>query len=270
LGFTSNMISCGVRETIRFLVEHNMVSAIVTTAGGVEEDLIKCMKPTYLGSFKQNDVALRRAGINRIGNLLVPNDNYCAFEDWFTPLLDDAVREQTDSHRTWTPSSLIREMGRRIADPTSVLYWAAKHSIPIYCPALTDGSIGDMIFFHGFKNTPLVLDIVADLRALNLSAMKAPRSGSLILGGGLVKHHISNANLMRNGADYAVYINTGNEWEGSDAGADTGEAVSWGKIKMEATPVKVFGEATLIFPLLVAKTFAEEVIRRAAAPAKES
>jgi hypothetical protein len=31
----------------------------------------------------------------------------------------------------------------------------------------------------------------------------------IILGGGVVKHHVCNANLMRNGADYSVFINTG-------------------------------------------------------------
>ncbi len=44
------MASCGVRETIRYLAEHKMVDCIVATAGGVEEDLIKCLAPTYLGS----------------------------------------------------------------------------------------------------------------------------------------------------------------------------------------------------------------------------
>lgn len=31
----------------------------------------------------------------------------------------------------------------------------------------------------------------------------------IILGGGVIKHHTCNANLMRNGADFSVYINTG-------------------------------------------------------------
>ena len=41
LGFTSNLISSGVREHIRYLAQHRMVDVLVTTAGGVEEDLIK-------------------------------------------------------------------------------------------------------------------------------------------------------------------------------------------------------------------------------------
>lgn len=31
---------------------------------------------------------------SRIGNLLVPNDNYCKFEDWLMPILDQMVLEQ--------------------------------------------------------------------------------------------------------------------------------------------------------------------------------
>lgn len=60
---------------------------------------------------------------------------------------------------------------------------------------------------------------------------------------------------MRNGADYSVYINTASEYDGSDAGARPDEAVSWGKIKIEAKPVKVWAEATLVFPIIVAESF---------------
>ena len=94
LGFTSNIVSSGLRETLRFLVEHRMVDCIVTTAGGVEEDFIKCLAPTYLGDFNLEGKSLRERGINRIGNLLVPNANYCLFEDWVTPILDTMLTEQ--------------------------------------------------------------------------------------------------------------------------------------------------------------------------------
>jgi deoxyhypusine synthase len=87
--------------------------------------------------------------------------------------------------------------------------------------------------------------------------MQASNTGMVVLGGGVVKHHIFNANLMRNGADFAVNINTASEFDGSDAGAQPDEAVSWGKIKKTATPVKVCADASLVFPLLVAETFAK-------------
>lgn len=222
------------------------MSAIVTTAGGVEEDLIKCLAPTYLGSFSTPGRTLRAKGMNRIGNLIVPNSNYCAFEDWVVPLLDQMLAEQESSKvaeepLVWTPSKVIQRLGQAIDDESSVCYWAYKNNIPIFCPALTDGSLGDMLYFHTYKSSPQVLDIsiTRDIRRINDIAMNAPRAGMIILGGGVVKHHIANACLMRNGADSAVYINTAQEFDGSDAGARPDEAVSWGKIKEDGESVKV-------------------------------
>lgn len=42
LGYTSNMASCGMREYIRYLCQHKMIDCIVTTTGGIEEDIMKC------------------------------------------------------------------------------------------------------------------------------------------------------------------------------------------------------------------------------------
>lgn len=258
------MISSGLRETLRWLVQHKHVSAIVTTAGGVEEDFIKCLGSTYLGSFTTAGATLRNQGMNRIGNLIVPNSNYCAFEDWVIPILDKMLEEQEASKRDeeplfWTPSKVIARLGKEINDERSVYYWAYTNDIPVFCPALTDGSLGDMMYFHTFRSSPaqLRVDIVEDIRKLNTIAVRAKRAGVIILGGGIVKHHIANACLMRNGAEHAVYINTAQEFDGSDAGARPDEAVSWGKIKADAQSVKVYAEATVAFPLIVAATFAK-------------
>ena len=263
LGYTSNMASCGVRESIRFLVQHNMVDCIVASAGGIEEDFIKCLAPTYLGDFSLKGSDLRKKGINRIGNLLVPNDNYCKFEDWIMPLLDEMLKIQKETNYLWTPSRMIRYLGLKINDESSIYYWAAKNNIPVFSPALTDGSLGDMLFFHSFKNPGLVLDIIQDLRRLNQIAMKSCNTGMIIVGGGLIKHHICNANLMRNGANYSVFLNTASEYDGSDSGAKPDEAVSWGKIRLDAKPVKIYGESSLVFPLIVAETFARHHFKKA-------
>ncbi|KAJ1617269.1 DHS-like NAD/FAD-binding domain-containing protein [Pavlovales sp. CCMP2436] len=257
LGFTSNLISAGTRESIKYLCQHKLVDVIVTTGGGIEEDLMKCMAPHYIGDFALKGAELRRRGINRIGNLLVPNRNYCIFEEWLMPILDEMLEEQNSEGTRWTPSKMIKLLGERIGNEDSVYYWAAKNGIPVFCPAITDGSVGDMLYFHSYKNPGLVLDIVEDIREINNAALHASHSGMLILGGGLVKHHICNANLMRNGADFAVFINTGQEFDGSDSGAKPDEAISWGKIKPEATPVKVYSDATLLLPLLVALAFVD-------------
>jgi deoxyhypusine synthase len=275
-----------------------MVDVIVTTAGGIEEDIIKCIQPTYMGDFKLSGRELRQKGINRIGNLLIPNDNYCQFEDWVSPIIHTMHDEQDAAHEKWvqemiqyqtnnnnkekekkeqssnstqknqstpptlfhwTPSAIIRRLGIEINHPDSVLYWAAVNNVPIFCPALTDGSLGDMLYFHSYKRSGLVLDIAQDIRNINDLAVRSHCTGQIIIGGGIVKHHTCNANLMRNGADYSVYINTSCEYDGSDSGASPDEALSWGKIRMSAQPVKVTADATIVFPLIVASTFAKDV-----------
>lgn len=256
LAYTSNLISSGLRETLRFLAQHSMVQVMISTAGGIEEDLIKCMAPTHVGDFAMEGLALRRRGINRIGNLLAPNDNYCAFEDWMCPVLDRMHDEQEKDGVVWSPSSMIHRFGKEINNEESVCYWAYKNNIPIFSPAITDGSIGDMLYFHSYKRPGFILDLVKDIRLVNDEAIKARKTGVIVLGGGLVKHHCMNANLMRNGADYVVYVNTAQEFDGSDSGARPDEAVSWGKIRVDSKPVKVYAEATLVVPLIVAKTFA--------------
>ena len=52
------------------------------------------------------------------------------------------------------------------------------------------------------------------------------------------------------------------EFDGSDSGASPDEAVSWGKIKLEAVPVKVSSDATIVFPLIVSQTFYKEAQSR--------
>lgn len=61
----------------------------------------------------------------------------------------------------WTPSKVIARLGEEINNRDSIYYWAAKNKIPVFSPALTDGSLGDMMYFHSFKNPGLVVDIVS-------------------------------------------------------------------------------------------------------------
>jgi len=61
---------------------------------------------------------------------------------------------------------------------------------------------------------------------------------------------------------FSALLVDGQEFDGSDSGASPDEAVSWGKIKMDARPVKVSADASLVFPLIVSQTFYKEMLRR--------
>jgi deoxyhypusine synthase len=258
LGYTSNMVSSGVREIIRYLTEHKKIGVLVTTAGGIEEDIIKCLGDFKLGDFRASGRDLREKGINRVGNIFIPNSRYCAFEDFIIPIFEEFLKRQKETGQIVNPSELVWKLGEIINDKNSIYYWAWKNKIPVFCPAITDGSLGDMIYFFKSKNPDFKLDVAEDIWKINNTTLGPKKTGMIILGEGVIKHHVANANMFRNGADYAVYINTAPEFDGSDTGALPEEAVSWGKIGPNAKRVKVYSEASLIFPLVVAQTFAKE------------
>lgn len=259
LGYTSNIISSGLREIIAWLVKHKKVDVIVTTAGGIEEDFIKVLKPFILGDWNVDNAKLREHGINRIGNIFVPNDRYIEFERYMLPFFERILELQRERGAPLSASEYIHEMGKYMDEKLgpekekSVIYWAYKNNIPIFCPALTDGSIGDMLYFFKEErgDRELKIDIANDIVCLNNLAIEAEKTAVIVLGGSLPKHAVINANLFRGGSDYAIYITTAIPWDGSLSGAPPSEGVSWGKIRAKADYVEIWADATLVFPILV-------------------
>jgi len=257
LGYTSNMVSSGLRDIIRYLTQHKKVNVLVTTTGGIEEDFIKCLGNFVLGDFRANGEQLRKKGINRIGNIFASNQRYIEFEQFVQPILEELYQEQKKTGKITTPLDIIWKLGEKINNPSSIYYWAWKNKIPVYCPTILDGALGDNVYFFKFKHEDFKIDITDDAVWFNNTTIGLRKSGAIILGSGIVKHAILNANMLRNGLDYAVYINNAQEFDGSDAGALPEEAVSWGKILPNAQSIKVFGDATLLFPLIVSQSFAK-------------
>lgn len=263
LSCTSNMISSGNREIIKFLVKHKHIHAVVMSAGAVEEDIIKCFKPFVIGSFDTPGRALFDKGVGRIGNIFAPYDRYLYFEKFMNPFFDRIYAEM--KNKTFTPSELINELGREIENndthDESIIYWAYKNNIPIFCPALTDGSLGDLMHFQKQKRKDFIVDMIADHTKIVNLALNHEKTAAILLGGGVSKHYILNANIFRDGLDYAVYITTAQEYDASDSGGNPQEAITWAKLKVDAPNVKIRCEATLVFPLIVAGTFAKNIIQ---------
>ena len=262
LGYTSNMVSSGVRDIICYLVKHKMVHVLVTTAGGVEEDIIKVLKPFHIGLFQVSGRSLFEKGINRAGNVFIPNDRYLYFEKFITPFLARLSEEQKKKKIIHCSLDITRELGKEVSKEKnceeSILYWAYKNNIPVFCPALMDGSFGDLVYFLKQKEKEFCIDVTKDTKEIVDLALNADSTGAIILGAGITKHFILNANIFREGLDYAVYINTSEEYDGSDSGASAEEAITWGKVQVKGQYVKVHADATLVFPLLVAGAFVKK------------
>jgi len=248
LSFTGNLVATGTRGVFKELVKRRLVDIIITTCGTLDHDLARCWKDYYRGSFVMNDSRLHEIGVNRLGNVLVPNESYgIIIEKKIQTLLQELYGE---GKRELSASQLTREIGLRCCNDTSILYWAAKQGVPVYVPGITDGAVGYQTWLfsqdHDFR-----LNLLRDSGELNDSVFTAKKTGALIVGGGISKHHTIWWNQFKEGLDYVVYISTADEWDGSLSGARPREAVSWGKISAKAKRIMIEGDASLILPVMM-------------------
>ncbi|MFA5763914.1 MAG: deoxyhypusine synthase [archaeon] len=253
LSFTSNMVSSGLREVFAQIVKYKLVDVIVTSVGSIEEDLMKTKKPFLLGDFNVSDVELHKEGTNRIGNIFVPTDRYLLLEKLSQPFFAKMLVKQKKEGKMISPSELIYELGKTVTDENSIIYWATKNNIPIFCPGITDGALGLQAYFFKEENKEFGIDVTADMHKAAEIVITADKTAGIILGGGIAKHHLIGLNILRDGLDYAVYITTAMEGDGSLSGARPKEAKSWSKIKEEGNVVCVEGDATILFPFLAIK-----------------
>ncbi|HIG93347.1 MAG: deoxyhypusine synthase [archaeon GW2011_AR9] len=250
LTFTSNMVTSGLRGFFAQLIELGMADVIVTTVGGIEEDIMKATGEKFsIGSFSVDDVELHEKGINRVGNLFINNESYMNFEDWIVPVLDKLYQKQP----RWAVSEMLREIGLILNDEHSILYQAAKHNVPIFCPAITDGAFGFHLYLYQQNHKDFVVDVVKDFGNILFTTTHDDKKAVIALGGSISKHHAILCTLLNGGAEYAVYMTTAHKTSGSMSGATTDEAKSWGKVKDASDVATVIGDVTIMFPLAMIK-----------------
>ena len=259
LGFTSNISTSGLRDIITYLVRNKLVHFLVTTTGGLEEDIIKTHKEFLHGNFEADGAKLRKKGINRTGNIFIPNERYIWFERFMQPFLKKIYNTQKKNGKIINSFEFVKLLGKELEKKAnheeSFTYWAYRNNIPLICTPLSDGAIGDHLYLFKKNHPDFAIDLIKEVEVLYDTILVQDKIGAIILGGSVPKHHIMNACMLREGADYTIYINTGYEGEGSNAGAPPEEAKSWGKVAHNEYTTKVWGEASIIFPILVAAAF---------------
>jgi deoxyhypusine synthase len=248
LSFTGNLVATGTRGALKELVKRKLVDVVVTTCGTVDHDVARCWKNYYRGSFLMSDARLHGEEINRLGNVLVPNESYGMIIEEKMRLLLQSLWQK--GIKEVSSGQLCREIGKSICNESSILYWAAENNIPVYVPGITDGAVGYQTWLFS-QDHDFILNPLKDSGNLNEIVFEAKKTGALLVGGGISKHHTLWWNQFKGGLDYAVYISTADEWDGSLSGARPREAVSWGKISEKARKAMIEGDASLILPLMV-------------------
>lgn len=256
LSFPACIISTGTRGVIKELLKRKLFDVVITTAGTLDHDLARVWKDYYHGSFMADDAVLHKQGVNRLGNIFIPLECYgTILEEKIQPIL----KEVYEMKQKWSTKDLIWEFGKRLEKEKngkdSILYWAWKNKIPIYVPGITDGAFGSQLWMYYQEHRNLTIDMFRDEQDLSDLVFEAKKTGALVIGGGISKHHVIWWNQFHGGLDHVVYITTAVEYDGSLSGAQTREAISWGKIKERAENITIEGDATVLLPLMIGALF---------------
>ncbi|MDD1729862.1 MAG: deoxyhypusine synthase [Methanospirillum sp.] len=246
LGLAGAMVPAGMGGIVSDLIRDGKVDALVSTGANLTHDVIEAIGCHHFkGTEHCNDVELRHEEINRIYDVYLPNDAFISFEEFMQKVFADL-----EDGTTISISDLLTHIGLRLE--TGILATAARHKIPIFCPAIQDSMIGLQywLFRQGRKVT---VDAFADMTRIIDLCFAAEQAGALFIGGGVPKNFILQSMLMTpKGFTYAIQLTGDRPDLGGLSGATLDEARSWGKVEEDAETVTVYGDATITFPLLVA------------------
>ncbi len=260
LSFPAAIVATGARGVLVDMVKEGMVDVIMTTCGTLDHDIARSLGDYYEGSFEMDDAKLRKQGYHRLGNILVPLQGY-------GPLIEGRMqnlltRVYDSGLRSITTEQLCAEIGRDLKSDVSLLHWAQKKGVPVFVPGITDGAVGSQIWLFAESHRDFKVDLIGDERRLSDITSEAKETGALVLGGGLSKHHLIWWNLFRGGLDWACYITTASEFDGSLSGARLKEAISWGKVKEKAQQASLYAEVTTVLPFIVSYVVSKRRARR--------
>lgn len=249
LSISGPLVAAGLRNVISDMIESKYASAVIASGANVVHDMIESFGGRhYAGSFRADDIELRKEEVGRIGNVLTKFSDFEVFEKRVWEILSSIDEEKRSN---LSVRELLSEIGARVKDKNSFLRAAHKNGTPVFSPALIDSMLGLQLFFFSQKHV-MVLNAVKDMKELAEMVFKAKKTGVIILGGGVTKHYALGANTLRNGVDYGIQITMDREEAGSVSGAKLEEGISWGKAQSNSKLVTVVGDATVLLPLLIA------------------
>ncbi|MDO7722671.1 MAG: deoxyhypusine synthase, partial [Nitrosopumilus sp.] len=212
ISFVGAVVSTGLRGIIKDMMKNKWFDVGLTTCGALDHDIARHFSHYNEGSFTMDDMELANQHIHRLGNVLVPMDSYGPLiEEKMTAFLEE---EYDAGVREMNTAEICKMIGKHLGED-SFLYWAYKNDISIVVPGIMDGAVGNQIWMFSQSHGDFKLNLFGDADLLSGLIFKAEKSGAFMIGGGISKHHTLWWNQYRDGLDYAFYITTAQEFDGS-------------------------------------------------------
>jgi deoxyhypusine synthase len=247
LSVAGPLVPGGLRKIIRDLLYREEIDVLITSGANITHDLLEAFGGHHHRNIDETDEKLCQMGVGRIGDIYTKSEDFMVFEEKITEIITDI----SENKKSLTITEFLREIGDRIDDEESFLKTAADRNIPIYAPGIVDSMLGLQLWMYTQENE-LVLDAVGDMHELSDIVYASSKVSAVMLGGGLPKHYALASNLLKGGIDSGIQVTMDRSETGSLSGAPLEEAKSWAKAKCDSDLVTVIGDATIIFPLIVA------------------
>ncbi len=247
LSVAGPLVPGGLRKVIRDMIDHEMVDVLITSGANITHDLLEAFGGRHHHGMTEDDDTLCKQGIGRIGDLYTKSEDFEVFEKEITKIMSKI----TEKDNFLTIREFLTEIGGSIEDEESILQTAVKNGVPVYAPGIIDSMLGLQLWMFTQDNK-LHLDASGDMSELSDIVYGSKKVATVILGGGLPKHYALASNLLKGGVDAAIQVTMDRSETGSLGGAPLEEAKSWAKAKAGSNLVTVIGDATIIFPLMLA------------------
>lgn len=241
------MVPCGLRNIISDMIKNSYIDVLFTSGANITHDILEAFGGRHYKDMGFNDDELQEKGLGRIGNAYTKSSDFEVFEEEIIKIFTK-ISKKTNKISI---KDLLYEIGGEITDENSILKVAHDYNVPIFAPGLIDCMLGLQLWIFNQEND-LAVDAVADMPDLSDIVYESKEIGGIILGGGVPKHYLLASNLLKGGLDSAFQITMDREETGSLSGAKLEEAVSWSKAKKGSNLITIVGDATVLFPLILA------------------
>jgi deoxyhypusine synthase len=257
LGMAGALSAGGLRLIVAHLIERRYVDCLVSTGANLYHDLHETRgRRHYIGSPRENDAALQDERIDRVYDTYASEEEFCDNDEWI------AAFALTLERRPYTTREFLHRLGGYLWDETGrdgILTAAYRASVPIFCPAIADSSVGMGLSQARHRDGGAgLIDVVGDIIESANVVIRRPRTASIVLGGGTPKNFINQASVQAEfyddrvgGHQFALQIVTDVPHFGGASGSSLDEAKSWGKLSADAEQATVHADATIAVPLLV-------------------
>jgi deoxyhypusine synthase len=258
LGLAGAMVPAGMRRVVAYLIQQRFVDCLVSTGANLFHDCVETLgKKHWRGTASVDDITLRKSRVNRIYDVFAKEDDFIGVGDYIREFAKDIAGGGPYSTREF-----LHLFGQKLssdAEEPGILTSAAAQGVPIYCPGLSDSSIGIELAVAATrgKEVPLI-DIIKDVTETAQIVQQSERTGVIYVGGGVPKNFIQQTQVTLTTIDrepeghyYAIQIVTDPPHWGGLSGCTLEEAQSWGKVAIDARKVTVYCDATIALPLLV-------------------